>query len=334
MAKFLEKNNEYVHIIDHWPAGFIMRKGKLGEIGIAEIHEAKTSQESSQTYAEMVNKYIIDGFVENTGNTNQSSFNSFNENGEKKIEEYLEMLNANPYNAEVYKIIGELYLNQNNLSKALEYTNIALSVDPMYPSALYNLSCVYARLKNKEKMLHILEKAIYWQEKMGLVYSRNDSYKNKARHDGDYSYYYEDLDFVRLCPPEMLPPNELKELYDSLKEDEVYKVVKIGEKLLDTDFAEKLAILEPMLQALKRINSDLAEHGSTNLSLYGGNKYSIQHYIDYENIIKKQIEDLKKDGNTSTIYNDVMVQKGKMTSEKGGGGKSIADILSLKNKKS
>ena len=334
MAKFLEKNNEYVHIIDHWPAGFVVRKGKLGEIGIAEIIEAKTSQDSSQTYAETVNKYIQDGFVENTGNANQSSFNSLNENGEKKIEEYLEMLKANPYNAEVYKIIGALYLNQNNLAQALEYTNIALNVDPMYPSALYNLSCIYARSKNKEKMLHALEKAIYWQEKMGLVYSQNDSYKNKARHDGDYSYYYEDLDFVRLCPPEILPPTELKELYDSLKEDEVYRVVKIGEKLLDTDFADKLAILEPMLQALKGISSDLAEHGSTNLSLYGGDKYSIQHYIDYENEIKKRIEELKKDGKTSTVYNDAMVQKGKMTSEKGGGGKSIADILSLKNKKS
>jgi len=65
---------------------------------------------------------------------------------------------------------------RGKLDRALDMFNRAIEVDPNFATSYYNISCIHATRKEKDKALEYLRKAI----------SLDISYKEKALNDKDF----------------------------------------------------------------------------------------------------------------------------------------------------
>jgi tetratricopeptide (TPR) repeat protein len=287
----------------------VYRQGKIGEIGEAKA-EILPNGEANQKWFDMIESKEKEGFVKikTAGKLDimHDVEMAMRPEGKLGIQAVEEMLKKYRHSEYAYKVIGVKYLDEmDDPQKAEEYFRKALLVNPAYESAYYNLACLFARKKDKASMLENLSLAIKFDEVTG----KTNNYRVMAREDADFKEYLTDPDFSQLCPPEIQPPHELVKIYQALKDDEVSRVLALGEKLLQTDFKDRLAIIQPMYHAIKSINSDLDEHGEMNLMLYDGGKHTISYYKDYEKKIKKLLDKTKASGATSNVYAEVMDTK-------------------------
>jgi len=92
---------------------------------------------------------------------------------------------------------------------------------------------------------------------------------------------------------------EIKQLYK--KRGDLWLTVVNGEKLLSKT-SDQLAVLELMNKNIDYILSDLEEHEGANIELFGG--HNANYFKDYKARVLKQIETLKKEGKTSTIFSE------------------------------
>jgi tetratricopeptide (TPR) repeat protein len=61
-------------------------------------------------------------------------------------------------------------------------------MDPNFATSYYNVSCVYAIKKEKDKALEYLKKAI----------SLDQKYREKAKNDNDFNYLRNEKEFVEI----------------------------------------------------------------------------------------------------------------------------------------
>lgn len=83
---------------------------------------------------------------------------------------------------------GQALFHMGNLEDSLQVYQKGLGKYPNKNSMLYNIACIYARWKEKEKMLNYLQKAID-------IYSEH---KEEASKDLDFEKYWQDEDFLAL----------------------------------------------------------------------------------------------------------------------------------------
>ncbi len=70
-------------------------------------------------------------------------------NFDKALSTCLEGLEYNPTNAELWNTIGAVYFNKAEYTDAMEAFETAVTINPYYPEALYNLRDTYRELKNE-----------------------------------------------------------------------------------------------------------------------------------------------------------------------------------------
>jgi Tfp pilus assembly protein PilF len=73
-------------------------------------------------------------------------------------------------------LLGAAYFVKGEPELALRMLHRAIEVDPNYATSYYNLSCILATKKEKDKALEYLKKAI----------SLDQKYKEEARTDKDF----------------------------------------------------------------------------------------------------------------------------------------------------
>ena len=78
--------------------------------------------------------------------------------------------------------------NLKNIEKAIEAYNKAIQTNPEFDAAWFNKACTYALMKEKDKMLSSLKRAI------GL----NPQYKMALQQAPDFKDYRNDPDFIKL----------------------------------------------------------------------------------------------------------------------------------------
>ncbi len=83
-------------------------------------------------------------------------------------------------------LLGGCYFSEGNLDLALKTFSRAIEADPNFATSYYNVSCVHATRKEKEKALEYLKKAI----------SLDPIYKEKALHDKDFDSLRGEREFV------------------------------------------------------------------------------------------------------------------------------------------
>ena len=88
----------------------------------------------------------------------------------------------------VFNLLGGAYLEKGNLDQALTFFRQATEVDANFATSYYNMACVYAIQKEKEKALQHLKKAV----------SLDPKYKDKARNDSDLQSLHGDKEFEEL----------------------------------------------------------------------------------------------------------------------------------------
>ena len=76
----------------------------------------------------------------------------------------------------VLNLLGGAYFIKGETDIALRMFQQAVEVDPNFATSYYNLSCIYAVKKEKDKAFEYLKKAI----------SLDQKYKEKARADKDF----------------------------------------------------------------------------------------------------------------------------------------------------
>lgn len=69
---------------------------------------------------------------------------------EKAKRNCLSGLEANPVNAKLWNTLGAVYFNEGNYVDAMESFESAVSINPYYPEALFNLKDTYIELKNEK----------------------------------------------------------------------------------------------------------------------------------------------------------------------------------------
>ncbi len=173
-------------------------------------------------------------------------------------------------------------------------------------TAYYYLAGAYAHLHKKAEMLTTLKQAIEIQLKKGTRPFTNGPYSVTAKKGEDFTEYYNDPDFLALCPEDVKPPKGTAKLFKDLYDDEPYKALLEAEKIMASKPKDTLTILEAMNYALSSINSDLDEHGESNLIEYGDGKHDIKYFKTYQENIKKQISEAKKAGQSDETFKSVM----------------------------
>ena len=105
---------------------------------------------------------------------------------EEAIAQYTEALKISPKNAQLNMLIGLTYASAGKMDKALEYTKIAVELDPSYAS-YYNLGLMYSATKEMDKALEAFDKSLSLNPKSyhaahqkGLVYSEQKDYVKAA----------------------------------------------------------------------------------------------------------------------------------------------------------
>ena len=78
-------------------------------------------------------------------------FNETLEDYAKARSDYQKALSLDPGNLDIMCDIGDTYVNEDKLSKGMEYYNKVLSVDPSHPKALLNRAISYCTDNNYEK---------------------------------------------------------------------------------------------------------------------------------------------------------------------------------------
>lgn len=76
----------------------------------------------------------------------------------------------------VLNLLGGSYFLKGEVEKALDMFSRAINVDPNFATSYYNLSCIHATRKEKDKALEFLRKAIALDQR----------YKEKAKMDKDF----------------------------------------------------------------------------------------------------------------------------------------------------
>ncbi len=88
----------------------------------------------------------------------------------------------------ILNLLGGCYFVKGKLDLALDMFNRAIEVDPNFAASYYNVSCIHATKKEKEKALEYLKKAI----------SLDRIYKEKALKDKDFDSLRGEREFVEL----------------------------------------------------------------------------------------------------------------------------------------
>ncbi len=234
---------------------------------------------------------------------------------DEKIKKLQEIIKREPEFSGSYNTLGEIYWDAKDYQHAIEsYTLAAKYSAPEATMPHLRLAQIYAEQKDAAHMFESLKNmmtaevakvaqfkkdglAITWKKDSELVWDKADFNRFKP--------YQADPELAKICPPPHQAPAGLEKLYEAAKNDSPNVVLKEGESLLKKKPADILAVLDPMLYMLKRINSDLDEHGETNLYLYDKKK-TVQDYIEYEKKIADMIADAKKEGATSSTFKDFM----------------------------
>jgi len=100
------------------------------------------------------------------------------------LNEYNQVLELSPYNAEVYSNMGVLYNQIGEFEKAVAMLQKALLIDPMYSKAHNNIALAYYRSGQLDQALVHLNRAIELEpvnlesyNNLGLVYKKMDDYR-------------------------------------------------------------------------------------------------------------------------------------------------------------
>jgi tetratricopeptide (TPR) repeat protein len=88
----------------------------------------------------------------------------------------------------ILNLLGGGYFRKGENEKALDLFRRAAEIDPQFPAAYYNMSCVYAKKNEKERALENLKKGI----------SLNRLYKKRASIDSDFDPLRGDKEFEKL----------------------------------------------------------------------------------------------------------------------------------------
>lgn len=88
----------------------------------------------------------------------------------------------------ILNLLGGCYFVKGKLDRALDIFNRAIEVDPTFATSYYNVSCIHATRKEKEKALEYLKKAI----------SLDRIYKEKALKDKDFDPLRGEREFAEL----------------------------------------------------------------------------------------------------------------------------------------
>lgn len=132
------------------------------------------------TYPNGINLYIIHY---NKG----LAYRKMNDN-EKALKSYEDSLLLNPNYEFALDGKGHVLTKFNRYDESLKFFEDAIRNNPTFDSPWYNISCLYALMRNKEKMLFHLQKAI----KLNIIH------RDQAKTDEDFREFWNDEDFKKI----------------------------------------------------------------------------------------------------------------------------------------
>jgi tetratricopeptide (TPR) repeat protein len=109
--------------------------------------------------------------------------------------EVINQIPLNEWNDDIYFAFGLASQIAEKFEQALQAYNNAEQVNPYYGDGIihYNRACVYALLKNKEKMLFYLQEACNHS---------NQKWYHEALHDVDFEFFWNDKDLSKFASTE------------------------------------------------------------------------------------------------------------------------------------
>jgi tetratricopeptide (TPR) repeat protein len=116
-------------------------------------------------------------------------------NYEKAIEYYLKSIEADPKFAYPYNGLGIVYNDQKNQEKAIEYFLKSIEVDPKFAIPYNNLGIVYYDQKNYEKAIEYYLKSIELDPKDADSYNGlGNVYYDQKNHEKAIEYYLKSIE--------------------------------------------------------------------------------------------------------------------------------------------
>lgn len=313
-----KKNDNYILIVDRDALGISVTRGKLDDIfsGITEVISKYPTDfpGRNKTFFDACDSATEEGYqkIGRSEIEEQASKILQARKPEKATDEeraflILKASKFDPFYTSSYYIASEYFFAAGLFDEAIKQLEKALKLDPLNDEYLYQLARVCAKSGNKQKMLDLLSQAILIQKKQAAWHNKKirEPYIVEVHISPSFEAYRNDPDLLKICPTPVDPPKGLTSLYNALIEDNVYQVVKLGEKVLEK-YKDKLAVLEPMAEALQLIAKDLDEHGEENLDLYSEGEHTIEYFSNYLKKVKNEIDDLRRVGIKSTVFHDVM----------------------------
>jgi spermidine synthase len=88
----------------------------------------------------------------------------------RRKEELYKLTQLNPQNAKAFQALGEIYLEEKNISEAMNSYSKAISLDPQYANAYHHLGVCYYMQKKLNKALRFFSKAVQLDSTYGASY--------------------------------------------------------------------------------------------------------------------------------------------------------------------